>query len=286
MPGSPPLSLARFYRTTDYAVELLRDLSIALVRAPLLNDPFDPYFFFETDVSGGFQKFIKDIDAAYPGEGKRIRKVSGPMEWRKTMEGLQKIHKSFREHTYILSFTSGSDNTKAHDNLYLWGHYADGHRGLCIEFDTESLSLAISNAHEAETGKSPSISVWNKIIYRNSVPVISNRRLYEMAINTGLIERYATEVVTIKHTAWSQENEWRLMWRPPNAASPPEDTLEAVHRVRIPPNAIKRLYLGMRMPAETALQIQSAAKECCPGAEIWDASKKAGALALEFHRIS
>jgi hypothetical protein len=45
----------------------------------------------------------------------------------------------------------------------MWGHYANGHRGLAIEFDTQALASAVLKHHEAENGKPLEESnVWAK----------------------------------------------------------------------------------------------------------------------------
>ena len=52
----PPATVTRFYGTADYALDVIRAKQIAFVHVSLLNDPFDPYCFFETDFEGKYRK--------------------------------------------------------------------------------------------------------------------------------------------------------------------------------------------------------------------------------------
>jgi len=44
-----PQQVTRFYGTVNYAMDVIKNKQIAFVHASMLNDPFDPYCFFETD---------------------------------------------------------------------------------------------------------------------------------------------------------------------------------------------------------------------------------------------
>ena len=72
-----PNALARFYGKTEYALDVLRSETLAFIHISKMNDPFDPYFFFELDFDGkysstlnwaasvnheGFSKFIQTVD--------------------------------------------------------------------------------------------------------------------------------------------------------------------------------------------------------------------------------
>jgi hypothetical protein len=42
-------TITRFYGNTAFGLDVLENQQVALVRVTLLNDPFDPNGFFETD---------------------------------------------------------------------------------------------------------------------------------------------------------------------------------------------------------------------------------------------
>jgi hypothetical protein len=57
-----PQQVTRFYGTVDYAMDVIKNRQIAFVHASMLNDPFDPYCFFETDFGDSYQNLIAHYD--------------------------------------------------------------------------------------------------------------------------------------------------------------------------------------------------------------------------------
>lgn len=62
---TPPTGLTRFYGNTSFGLDVLNKQHVALVRVTLLNDPFDPYGFFETDF-GNYIDLFKYVRAHHP----------------------------------------------------------------------------------------------------------------------------------------------------------------------------------------------------------------------------
>ena len=93
--------------------------------------------------------------------------------------------------------------TKAFDNLLMWSHYADQHRGALLIFKPLQIGGDFNEAKEVQ--------------YRDSMPVIlSGREMAKMVtgqITIGdddIIERYIREMTLIKGIDWSYELEWRI----------------------------------------------------------------------------
>jgi len=61
-----PAAVTRFYGTVDYALDVIRTKQIAFVHVSLLNDPFDPYCFFETDFEGKYQNLLRYVKQHHP----------------------------------------------------------------------------------------------------------------------------------------------------------------------------------------------------------------------------
>jgi hypothetical protein len=53
-----PRSVVRFYGNTQYAAESIGFKEITFLHLDKLNDPFDPYFFFETDFSDSYSNLV------------------------------------------------------------------------------------------------------------------------------------------------------------------------------------------------------------------------------------
>jgi len=78
--------------------------------------------------------------------------------------------------------------TSKQDNLLMWSHYGDKHRGVCIEFSTEPLGSFFSHA--------------KPIRYTNDYPII---RGYAGE------EDWGSSGVLTKSLDWEYEQEWRLL---------------------------------------------------------------------------
>ena len=88
------------------------------------------------------------------------------------------------------------------DDSLMWGHYANGHRGLCLEFDTSK---------EPFTHARP-------VTYSSTVPLFSSIKVLE-----GNVDDIVEALILTKHSSWSYENEWRIPHNAPSTAVKYED---------------------------------------------------------------
>ena len=103
--------------------------------------------------------------------------------------------------------------------LLMWAHYADGHRGFCLEFAT--LEDPFKSARE--------------VYYRQEAPEISPVAMIEG--KTGADELVNAMMVT-KFESWRYEQEWRVLHKNANVAY----TYDW--------RALTGVYLGAAMPKE------------------------------------
>lgn len=109
------------------------------------------------------------------------------------------------------------------DNILLWSHYADGHKGFCIEFDTSYFPfINLKKVH--------------KVIYRDSYPYVHPK--YVLETN----EFPFTSLIT-KSKKWKYEQEWRIL-------STDGDT-SIVYEI----NALTSICFGCLMPADQISKI-------------------------------
>jgi len=112
-------------------------------------------------------------------------------------------------------------------SIIMWSHYADQHRGFCIEYDTESL---------------PSENLFMRMMY----PVIYSEKLFDgtkyylAAIRNQKTFNvlFPTLAALHKSPEWRYEKEWRLVI--------PANLVKEASPWRVP--TPKRVYLGSRMP--------------------------------------
>ena len=149
----------------------------------------------------------------------------------KTVRELKEYLAQLRNTSFVLSTSAARDGAEPKDNLYMWGHYANGPRGSAIEFDAQALASAASQQHEGENRQpSEDSNVWARIEYAKTFPPITAEYVYEfMKQEIELrrrktatrpitqLDRYYDRMSIIKSDVWQSENEWRLMWRSTDA---------------------------------------------------------------------
>ena len=173
-----PPRVTRFYGCVEYGIDVVESGQIAFVHVSRLNDPFDPYFFFETDFGDSYNNLIRYVKENHPGEVSRFRVYLPAQNWINTVQKLKAYLQEMRATTFVLSTCAARGDVEPKDNLYMWGHYANGHRGLALEFDTNALASAVLQRHEAENAApSEGDNVWAKIAYAETFPPITGEHL-------------------------------------------------------------------------------------------------------------
>ena len=192
--------------------EIIRDGKLYLASPNQYNDPFECGFSLSLEATPEQmrQKFAQTLI----GQGltksqafaQATKLVSGPHpEADAVARGL--IEK-LRNTLGLLSLTS------VNDDLLMWAHYADEHRGVCLEFDTAADEHLIGAAMPVR--------------YQQDYPVLDyfNSNPFEAG--------YA--IVLTKSVAWSYEQEWRTL-------KPDLGRTKAL----FPPEALTGIVLGARM---------------------------------------
>jgi Protein of unknown function (DUF2971) len=227
-------------------IDVLESLNIRLTQATDFNDPFDL-----SPLYGMFSKEdLESFDDILDDNGQKTdQKLVTPEVWAQvrsaTSKGFAALQKRYStmEGMYMfdnnemarlqLSLTYGVLSLcEHHDNLLMWAHYADYHRGFVIEFDTQNVFFGDLNIV-----KQP--SMLGKVEYSDVRPHLS----------------YSTigrpEALLRKSAAWAYEQEWRLIKHLVDADTridrqgDPEICL-----FRFPAGAVSAIYTGAKMKLE------------------------------------
>lgn len=164
-----------------------------------LNDPFEASF------DDSISKTTVMLKAKYGVNTDEIDK-----HWRSIQD--------FKKTLGIYSFELKTDTMTFPTNELLWAHYANSHKGFCIEYDVDK--LISSNEHFYEINRID-------ILYQNECPIISINDIAES--NTILQKMFGT-----KSFAWTYENEIRLIY---------ETSSEKPYH----PSSLKSIYFGLNM---------------------------------------
>jgi len=87
--------------------------------------------------------------------------------------------------------------SQINDNILMWSHYADGHKGICLEFD-----FLFDPFKKAR-----------KVIYSRGFPSIDPMRLIDYKDKLG---HETLKPLFTKDEGWSYEQEWRVFHKEPN----------------------------------------------------------------------
>lgn len=174
---------------------------------------------------------------------RRVQMV-GPM-----LHRLETDISPFRDELHRLLQQLGVLSLSANDDEeLLWAHYADGCRGVCVEFDPNKGLFLMAQA----------------VIYSDGTPVIN--RIKDDP------QEFLTKAVFTKRTSWKYEKEWRVIARwddgirktrffgqhdIPTAVVPFFFAQNGPGYYKVPPDAIRRVILGSRCRPEDERDINS-----------------------------
>jgi len=181
-------------------------------------------------------------------------KISAPNWSERARQAIQEI----RENAFGMCCLSAP-----RDNLLLWAHYADEHRGLCIGLSTEKLGIVQSGLV-----KSRELLVLLKVDYSRDMPQIN---LVKFLASKDRWQEDINTMISTKSIDWCYEQEYRLVyWNHPN-------DLLSVGR-----EAIVEVILGCRCSDEDWEKTLAVVPD---GVPVYQAEKKERIFGLDFEQI-
>jgi hypothetical protein len=115
-------------------------------------------------------------------------------------------------------------------NVLMWSHYADSHKGICLEFSTRNVVMCSATQLE----------------YCNEFPMV---RLYSKDEDDNLVP------LLTKADVWSYEREYRLVAQDRGNSTPHDTLLTEANYLRLPPNALTSIIVGCQAPFDEVEQI-------------------------------
>jgi hypothetical protein len=243
--------------------------------------------FFETDFGEEYRQLLDYIRQAHSTDfGWFIREF--PVEtWPQSVDSVRKYFADLKKKMFMFSTTAVYPDDHPKDNLYMWGHYGNGHRGVAIEFNTTEISQPIVDEYNANNSEKPTPErAWTRIDYEKKLPVITCSIFYDFfkaehykETRPTKLHQYYDFISQTKSLNWSSENEWRLLWQR-------DDTRARIIHRQINERAIERVYLGLCLSKGSQDDIIFETRQKCPMAAVLKAEKRHGAFALDFKPVS
>jgi hypothetical protein len=179
-------------------------------------------------------------------------------------------------------------------NTIMWAHYADSHKGLCIEFDEFSDSEIASEPLRSHLN--PSNAPTDRLtIIQNAHPIeyltddeIAQKMIgypaenlemlaaYKAAESTGKGDDFTkalSDTVYIKHKDWAYEQEYRL-------------AIEKGDQGVALPGKITALYLGMKAGPQQCRIVANIRAKMTPAPDLFKMQKVPGTVSLEARGLT
>jgi len=137
------------------------------------------------------------------------------------------FYKGFNENIGVLALTEKPDN------LLMWAHYAQNHKGFVLEFDSEHKYF-----HQ-QLSSSDELRHIHKVRYSDKRPNIRISTFED-----------ATDIFLTKSKEWEYEQEWRILRPLRDATEVIQLSVEAIHLFSFPPDCVTGIIFGCRMPPD------------------------------------
>jgi hypothetical protein len=173
-----PQYVLRFYGKTEYALECIALKQITFLHLDKLNDPFDPVLDFTTDFNDNYAALLDHVHKQHFSQLTFFKERLQEQNLKGWLADWSKQASEIRDSMFVFSTCEVREGNHPRDNLYMWGHYGNGHRGVAIEFDTTALAESLRKQDNLD-GESP----WKNMDYNPEIPKIKCEDIYEEVMN-------------------------------------------------------------------------------------------------------
>ena len=251
---------------------VLEDGLIRFTQSPALNDPFETTpNVHRLEQSFREYAFRKIQRASYSSFFNYLRDRSkvGPT----VKKHLDDFLTTNKRRYAILSLST------TNNNLLMWAHYCDSHRGFVLGFDSTDTFF--------QTRRVNAFSTLAEVHYSDERPVMpapeqwdgSREQILEMVGSEDL----AKLMFYTKSSDWAYEHELRIIANP-EVADHHDRTSDGNHLYlyRFPPACLKEVIFGIRMPRDQREKITKLVKERYEGIKLFQAKLGAERFDLDI----
>lgn len=269
-----PQAVIRFYGDINYALECIALKQITFIHIEKLNDPFDPVLDYVTDFNDDYASLLAYVQDNHSEQLTFFKERLPEQNWKETVATWSKSATERRAKLFVFSTCEVREGNHPCDNLYMWGHYGNGHRGVAIEFNPAVFKDS-----------------WWKMEYKKEIPSIKCEDIFEFVTNANPelndLESYGSKLFCViqkslcsKGEVWKSENEWRLVCE--------NETKLKILRYDLPKNAITAVYLGCRAAEQEQVRNDFIyeTQHHFPNAGVFRSNMRRGEYALEFEKIA
>lgn len=200
-----PKYLYKYRSFNSYWKNILFDGLVFFPDSSTLNDPFDCHIYVDTKK---FSSFVNSFASKYVFPWIPLRDIEKEYNSR-IKNNLDWQYEYTRKQILLTCF---SENV---NSILMWAHYADSHKGFCIEYDTEKMDTEYKQflfpvIYQEEVYDYTEIAIMNDLSYINYMKTIKM-----MGIETEYELKDVSNNIYIpllmKAQEWSYEQEWRIV---------------------------------------------------------------------------
>jgi len=217
----------------SHTIDNLKNGEIWFSKPNLLNDPFDMAIPLLINVNAPDEDYLVFYD-------EMMKRITEPAERRAASKLFSNGRPSpeFKAHINEFQLTLSQQKviddfsqrgiacfSRRKDSILMWSHYAEGHKGLCLEFDTNYPPFQDKEK-------------LHRVIYNQRYPSVSPAAVIR--------DKYLpiTPLIT-KSIGWKYEKEWRLIMEKGNNV------------LKYDPNALAAIYFGCSMQDDLKKSVAS-----------------------------
>ena len=265
------------YRNWDdeYHKRLITHNEIFFSSIKYFNDPFDSTVTARFDMGTEEQYFasaLRIIEREYPSLTPKKQKRKAYQKFNekkfKYPENIEWQKKNMRQ---VIEERFGVFSlTESEDNIVMWSHYADSHKGFCVGFDYNKLfdleNIMFSEMHDINLGL-------YKVEYHKEYPLLNWFELDN--------EGKTIKVLKIKSYQWEYEKEYRLI-----LLSDPVKKTILNRKMILSEGIIAKVILGCRMRLEHKQAIIEALQKKQKNIQLSEAKTKDKSFGLDFEEMN
>jgi len=215
------------YRVMDkYSKEMIRNRKIYFANPKQFNDPFDCQF---NVILGGTDKdkkaYFRSVASRFSPAGttRKERDVMVARHMRNARKNPRELARGLRDYLYSQASKIGVYSlSEVPDDILMWSHYADSHKGFCLRFKNKDDCTFMHRAVPIE--------------YSDKYPCIS-------AIKDEDIDQIKKSLLT-KSKRWGYEKEWRII-----------EHVKGPGVQQFPANVLSGVIFGCKMPEKDRKKI-------------------------------
>jgi len=242
--------------TTGYQKKILTERQLYFAAPSQFNDPFDcalPFRYDPKELTDD-QVFLKLQDVISKAHPDKSAQEIHDICYREQQEGHLKDPDYWRN--YHREFKDKVDNTfgivsltSKPDNILMWSHYADCHRGFCVGFNGDILYETVGGGI-------------GHVIYSNIFPYT---KLFDDA---EIVIRH----LNTKSPDWEYEDEYRITKHGYSGKV-----------VTLPPEAYKEIVIGCKATQKTIEQILKTVDDHLPSTKVYMATQSDEAFKVNIY---